>query len=82
MNLVRRVVSSMSGKVSDILLQTATGTDDSWCTDQPINYMNATNYYITGVSSSVNEKSNTVSCSVEKLVLMSPSTSDTQTKGH
>ncbi|KAK1483489.1 hypothetical protein CTAM01_13369 [Colletotrichum tamarilloi] len=55
----------------DNVVITSTGSSDSsWCTSLPQNYNSATNYTITGTSASVS--GDTVTCSIQSVVLNAP----------
>ena len=51
-------------------LQTAQGTDESWCTNTPANMNDATKYTISGLSSNV--KNGVVTCNIANLTMESP----------
>ncbi|KAI9721681.1 MAG: hypothetical protein M1828_005049 [Chrysothrix sp. TS-e1954] len=65
------------------IVMTALGTDQSWCDNKPHNSDNTTDYTISGVSASAGSTAgpaatldeNTVTCTIEQLVLLGPSSS-------
>ncbi|WVQ66033.1 uncharacterized protein L199_004211 [Kwoniella botswanensis] len=54
---------------SNIVIE-STGTDASWCNDSPSNYNGATNFTITGATSTKTD--NKVICSIDSLILQNP----------
>ncbi|CAJ2512771.1 Uu.00g008900.m01.CDS01 [Anthostomella pinea] len=55
---------------SNVVITSTGGTEASWCNTSPENYNSATVYSISGLSSSVS--GNTVTCTIDSLVLESP----------